>query len=486
MKVIDYILFVSFVGLLGFANPASASQYSEEFHKELNFAIQDEKDNFDIRETNEMWFQSIKLNDSKSTVEMWTEVKPTKNIFLYQAGYVYGLYNQKMYNHFVIQAVTILNQVKKTTDLSQKLDHWLSKELDTLVSDGKVYLSQDIKNQMMQLIQSNKPFKSVPFFQAWIGMQDLNYALKNFDDLPTKTKMFEAIVEKHATQLLISNQNKKAIEFIKANSKNNVFLARAYFQNKEFKLAAQNFESLQKNHPDYVLTREELAWTYLHMGDWVSLRGLLQHLNNPVVAIEERTEGQVLSTVYNLHFCEYEKVEETLAQYQKEMLAWAKNIQAKKQELPIRDDGFILADKVKTQIDFEKQTAEKLSLPQKNQITFNSIEKEVAKNLEARKELYWKNQEKIAAESIKKMRFVKVEFLTEMKKIEKLARHKEIVLGSTVVASNDQVQTAELLAQAEKNGQMVFKVTDDLWVDEMFKVKGLTQSQCQKVKGAGL
>ncbi|MEQ1877538.1 MAG: hypothetical protein ABL958_12905, partial [Bdellovibrionia bacterium] len=172
--------------------------------------------------------------------------------------------------------------------------------------------------------------------------------------------------------------------------------------------------------------REELGWAYLRHGDLGALRGLLTHLNSDLVPIENRLEGRVLSAISFLKQCQYDGVKREIQEFQNEFLPLAKTVEG---------------DRAKARL------------------------------------------KPLVTEAVLKMRYVKLELLSQLQWLEKLKAKPDVLAKNNTVADLGDVE-AKKIAQAADSKQ-IFPVNQDVWVDELFKVRALSTTECDSLQQRG-
>jgi hypothetical protein len=213
---------------------------------------------------------------------------------------------------------------------------------------------------------------------------------------------------------------------------------RTSFAQGKLKEAVVAFQSIPKDAPEYLMSREELGWTYLRLQDWGALRGLLPHLNSPLVPLEWRLEGHVLSAISDLKSCDYAEVKTDITRFQIELSSFVK----------------------KMNVALDEKTKSK-------------------KNTAANK-LLWSQREARAQEAIKKMRYVRIELLRQLSELQ--ASTGSSPSPTPVLASADPRQDAVVKKYddfSEKN--LVFPGGRDLWSDEIFHMRSVSGSLCQSL-----
>jgi hypothetical protein len=276
----------------------------------------------------------------------------------------------------------------------------------------------------------------------------------------------QQLVRTLASHYFSKGDLKKAEDVLKKNKNDKLYWGRLSYQAGDYKTAAKNFESISKDSPDFIRGLEELAWARLMMGDLGALRGLLAHLNSELVPLEERLEGRVLSAIGYLKNCQYDDVKREIELFQKEMLPLVKRLDSAdrktKEASAIRSDFYT---RQAAQIVESAGTGAKLNQAKKILAQENTRS--------------WKNLKELSAEAILKMRFVRMELLSQLQMLEKAKTKQDILAKNNQVADAGSGQ--EALAKAG-SGKMVFPVKGDVWVDELFNVRALTATECEALQ----
>jgi hypothetical protein len=203
------------------------------------------------------------------------------------------------------------------------------------------------------------------------------------------------------------------------SKKDFLWLARISFQKQNYKDAALYYEHLSKNDSNYLKTREELAWSYMHLGDWSRLRGLLIHLNTELVPLPYRLEGRVLAAISALKECQYDEVEVEIKKFQNEIFPLAKN----------------------------------------------------------------QSLRPLVSEAVTKMQYVRLEFLSQLQMLQKLQKKQDLLASTNRVADIGDEASRAIIQRAEDRNQLVFPVQkNDVWVDELFELRSLSASECDRLQ----
>jgi hypothetical protein len=222
------------------------------------------------------------------------------------------------------------------------------------------------------------------------------------------------------------------------------------------------------------------------------LRGELTTLATGLFSEKFNPDVYVVFGISNLKLCYYDQVEKNIKDFVESNGRWAKRIQAAlaspDPERPLDIDFFsALAESAieKRQDEAAKVTVfEKKSLAaslpavgiqthwtaarEKMQATIEQLKKNRANEYHRQ----WKNYEAVLMDSIRKMQFVKVEFLSQVRTFSKGEALPE---GAKVAAA-----PAQELTDAKAPGTQSFPFDGVIWPDELFHLRGLAQAKCLK------
>ncbi|MGE4130377.1 MAG: tetratricopeptide repeat protein [Bdellovibrionales bacterium] len=193
-----------------------------------------------------------------------------------------------------------------------------------------------------------------------------------------------------------------------------VSVARKLYKEGQYQKAAEIYAGIDSDSRDYLRTREELAWSYLRAGDWAQVRGVLAHLNSTLVPLRFRLEGRVMAAMLHLRDCQYEAVKSEMDKFQEEMRPFVRTVTRMSRKSDNRD--------------------------------------------------YWLALRSEVDEALFKMKFVRMELRGRLL----LLSRNQIVEGQS---------TAPLVEELPTRTQ-TFPITDELWVDELFRARGEGISAC--------
>ncbi len=273
-------------------------------------------------------------------------------------------------------------------------------------------------------------------------------------------------------------------------------VARLLYQAGVLDSAQEFYEKIPNSAPEFLKAREELTWVLLRKGETQKLRGELTTLSNPVFDGKFAPELYLVRAISNLKLCFYNQVEKDFSDFTRLNAGWARRIEAAlkgaeppKPELP--DYFSRMAESA-----LEKRTEEVALLdrlgvesihvalpavgPQSHWVRLKDrmlAQVEVAKKTRAQEyRRQWKNQRTVLVEAIRKMQFVKVELMSQVRELSRAAAEGRAP-GTDAVALSRAAPVRKEEVRREQ-GEISFPFDGVLWPDEMFKLRSLAQDRC--------
>jgi hypothetical protein len=266
-------------------------------------------------------------------------------------------------------------------------------------------------------------------------------------------------------------------------------LARLLYQAGALEAAGNFYLKVPNKHPLFVQARAELMWTYLRTGKTAKLRGQIKSLESTLFSDYFIPEIYVVRSISNLKLCQYKAVEQDFNQFIASSKSWAqkirKNLKTNNPQWSEHKDFYMnwsdqRIQALESEIISLKRLGErsiKAALPAIGvQPHWNKSIKNLTLTLfQAKKrriteyKRLWKNRETILAEAIKKMKFVKIEALTQIQDI----AYKKKELGQGITATN-------ALSAKETNDKLVFSYDGVFWPDEVLNLRSEAKSFCLK------
>jgi len=271
-------------------------------------------------------------------------------------------------------------------------------------------------------------------------------------------------------------------------------VARLLFQSGEMDGAQGFYEKIPAGSQYYLDAREELSWVLLRKGDVALVRGQLQSLSSKIYRDRFQPEVPVVRSVSNLKLCYYDQVQADLEDFNKNYAGWAKKIDSALKQTetprPDADEMTALAENRLKYLETERARIQELGqesikavLPaigmQKHWV---ELDAQLLKAIESAKQdrsieykRQWKAQQLALAEAIRKMRFIRIEFLSQVRR---LALQSDMNANKTASAGvQDDSSPKEKIAAATDD--QVFPFDGVIWPDEFFTLRSAAANRCR-------
>jgi hypothetical protein len=266
-----------------------------------------------------------------------------------------------------------------------------------------------------------------------------------------------------------------------------LFVGRILYQSGSLDAAEEFYQMIPKGSQRYFQAREELLWVWLRIGDLTRLRGDLETMNLDLFKNEFVPELPVVRAISNLKLCFYNKVVQDLQSFSERYHTVADTIDKALHQTPspapARLDNF--ASNAKRALELRKQENEAVAglyarslaaaLPavgkQKYWVelkTAREADVEDANQLLAKEfRRQWQNQKLMLQEAIQKMKFVKVELLSQVRE--------QASAGSPAGALTASLEKQSAL---KRDGSQTYPYEGVVWADELFQLQAVSQGKC--------
>lgn len=408
------------------------------------------------------------------------------------------LYWKKGLNHLFFNAWLELasNDDFLHTELGLALDHIVGySAIDLLQSDGMVFTDSQIQKLIIiENIESKINF----VLQAWKSQRMGEESIKWVNKLPQKSSLrinllYTAITDyARKGKLALSGQLiKNAIEpyieqsqSISEISHYYITLARLLYQAKAFDAANHYYSLIPEESKYYLQAQVEMSWSYIHQNNLSKAKAIVSSLNLDLFNDEFIPDAYLTSAIVNLKTCQFDLVQKDLNKFVKNNKRWAKLInQNLKKASPenISNNTYIDSHK-KSAISLKKELEafNKIfnNLNNKDPLftTFETnvknffYEKNKANqdSLNLENTLLWQNKNKILSDAIYRMKFVRIEFLSQMRN-----------LALNIPLSNtDSISTYNSAPQ--RQNEIKFPNDGLLWGDDIFHMSAEVKNLCLK------
>lgn len=420
----------------------------------------------------------------------------------FRAAKVYLFHKVGLKQRFLDQYINYLEDKSvQNTAISMALSQFVDSKASEFFRNHSVSINKTQEKTIAEYDDKNTPFmthlKSITMLRK--GEKALQTLINLPAGHPSRIPLAKTVILDLARQNRLGEAGKllkKYVEpeILKVNDpvvlgEYYMNLARLLYQAGALDAAAKFYLKVPNKHPDFVQARAELMWTYLRTGQTAKLRGQLVSLKSDFFEDYFIPEIYVVRSISNLKLCNYEEVEKDFKTFISSNKKWAKDIEGNlKSSQPVwkdnRDYYLNLTDARIKLLTKERELLTQLgeksikaALPavgvqphwEKNIKTIDHALEEMRKTRITEVKRLWKNREILLAEAIKKMKFVKIETMTQ---VQDVAYNKREV-GKGTVASKP-------LTSKETNGKLVFPYDGVFWPDEVLNLRSEAKSFCLK------
>jgi hypothetical protein len=456
------------------------------------------------------WAQKILTHDFHGASHLWTQVrKSVPESWADQAGitYAYLLWRQGLDRTFWKQWMALLaNPQAAQSSLMTALHQTIQSDLPRWLLERGPQVDAVQRQTISGLKDQSTPV--VRTLAAWsllrAGRSDLGRSIQVLEALPVENPLKIPLAKTVVLQFARKGELAKAAQYLKEELEPAITasglasetasymlqLARLLYQAGNLDAAEQYYLKIPKGAAEYLVAHEELAWVLLRKGDLSRLRGEVASFETGLMDEKFLPEIHMVAAVSNLKLCFYPQVEKNFKEFQRVNGKWAERIQgalkAPEPPRPPEADAFtLLAERA-----LESRRAELKKLQTLAQESINAALPAVgvqahwteavsdlqghiedASKLRAHEfRRQWKNMEFALREAITKMKFVKVELVTQLT---------ELAQRSTAQDGlSDQVRMEQSAEVRAKSGEQVFPFDGVLWPDELFRLKSATRGKC--------
>lgn len=279
-------------------------------------------------------------------------------------------------------------------------------------------------------------------------------------------------------------------------------LARLLYQAGAMQSAEDFYEKIPSGSTEYLKAREELAWVWLRSGDSSKLRGALASLGSPAMGQRFAPEVRLVRAISNLKLCFYDEVEKDFAEFIRTNREWAVKIDAAlaAQNPPDPEEPDTYSRMAELQLKNRETEAARLDAlsvesiravlpavgPQAHWVELKSgalaHAKAAQQNRASEVRRQWEMRRTQLTEAIRKMQFVKVEYMSQLRQLARKASGLEDEIRFSQAAPKHLESNTP--AGLNAPGKVVFPFDGLLWTDELFKLRSVARERCLAGGGA--
>jgi hypothetical protein len=462
-------------------------------------------------ETNQ-WILKILQGENAPAAHLWSTLQPKLGELELtgNAAYIYLLWKLGVAQTFFDEWLARLsNPAFRDSAEANALALTLGTQLDSWLLSEAIWVTPEQIKIIETLPKGTAPVYSA--LRAWAGLrrgasarealegllpgsalkiplaQTVALGLARQKDIPGSAKILKA----HLEPAIEAKKDPAAL------ATHYLQIARLLYQTGSLDGAQAFYEKIPNKTPEYLTAREELTWVRLRQGDNEKLRGDLTTLSSKVFQDQFSPEVYLVRSVASLKLCFYDLVQNDFEAFLRDNRVWAKRINealtAQNPPSPRVKDFFSqLADSSveKRSVELARLNAlgeESISatLPAVGwQVHWQKAKDRAAVAIDAVKKRQadeyrrqWKNDKSILTEAIRKMQFVKVELMSQLRAA---AQNVDVIQTAAAAPARSDQAAAPVAKIAVEEGAVAFPFDGVMWPDEMFKLRSAAQSRCLK------
>lgn len=389
------------------------------------------------------------------------------------------------------------NQQIIRSELGIALDQVVGKKASSwILKNGLVFTKE--QNQRLSKIENEESLINFAL-QAWKNQRQGEKSIKWVNKLelnnPLRIKLIYTAITDFANKgkLGLSGQLiKKAIEpYIETSESESdisyyyLTLGRLLYQAKAYEASEEYYSYIPVTSEYFLQAQVESSWSAIQRNDMSKAKGQLASLNLELFNDKFIPDVYLTNAIVNLKTCQFQEVQKSLNKFVEVNSIWAKKIEEnlkssepvltqksvyteaiRKHKLSLRAESQLLknifTNKIVNSDVSLKVFSDKLKANYQKSSLWVKM-KEYEENI-----AMWKNKSKMLEDAIYRMKFVRIEFLSQMRNFAL-----NIPLRNT-----DEVSTYS--SAPRRHNQLVFPNDGNVWGDDLFRMTAQVENLCMK------
>lgn len=446
------------------------------------------------------WIAAVEANNNRDAAHLWGHVENKIPQGIKQeanVAYLVQLAKLDLAQTFTDQ---LLENLSRKNFATSKAWRGFEPTLRPIMAEVLVNESIDFRPDQKLLVKL-VPSKGVGLdLKAWARLREPNANVKMLEDLPDSNVLRPYFVSTRVSQLARGGALKEAIHLLEEELKvvpteegrsiYNLHLGRLHFQNAALDQAEAAYLAVSPESTAIDEAREELLWVWLRKGDHSRLRGAVASMQLGRYENAFFPELFVVRAISNLKLCHYDAAKEDFGNFLTYNEKWATKIEeALTEAAPIQPPSPDMFTRLLETAEAKRQVeAETLKKVREDSIAaavpaigeqrhWKDAEKNMQARLQRLKEAkfaeykrIWRNDSVMLQEAIRKMKFVKVELLSQTAQGQKPHPDSETA----------QKSAEEAVSKVENagKGKWVFPFDGVAWPDEVFAARSTANNIC--------
>jgi hypothetical protein len=432
------------------------------------------------------WMMLIFADDLSKALTTASEIanslnSKTQTLFDFSLAYIY--WQQNFSQLFISKWFELSQKNLLTTDLGVALDQFIIPMASAWLKKNHMVLSKDQQKQLVSIKNLDLRFNHLlqAFSRRQNGEESLDWVSKLEDTDSYKQDLIYSSILYHANNGKLAISGKLIQDGIeplleKSNSLEQVSyyyltLARLLYQARAFTDAIEYYSLIPDSSRYFLSARVEKVWSHLQLNELSKAQAEVQTLKHPLFHDRFLPDVFLTSAIVNLKTCQFLEVQKDLNSFVEINSKWPDIIEKNlKSEMPeILNADFVTDYQKRREIlTNELNQIGELIDPMALKPLYENMITEINSRQTKLIHNQWQNRQKLLDDAIYRMKFVRIELLSQMRN-----------LALNIPLSNtDQVSIYQ--AAPARKGALVFPNDGKLWGDDLFSVMAQVQNLCLK------
>lgn len=454
-----------------------------------------EKTPYDVKQ----WIDAVLKGDTEGAAHLWGHIQNQMPKDIRQeanAAFLVQLAQLDLNQTFVDQLINFLGQKNFTRSAAWKE---LKIELQPKLASALMDEALSVRPEQLTIVQRLPEDEISRSLRIWGSREQLT--TNGLKMLPEDHVMRSFFVPKRVNYLARNSQVDQAIDLVEEELANpnisddvrsiyNLLLGRLYFQTADLDKAEAAYMTVSEKTPSIHEAREELLWVWLRKNDHSRLRGGVSSMQLGKYENAFFPELFVVRAISNLKLCRFEDAKDDFGAFITYNKDWANKIDAamKADKTPPPPSIDIYTRQIEVAEAKRRAEVAKIKSVRENSVAAktpavgvqkhwkdaeSSLNGQVARLEQDKLSEYrriWRNQSVMLQEAIRKMKFVKVELLSQLAQ------------GNTAKPESEAAQKSaqEAIKQVEQagKGRFVYPFDGVAWPDEVFAARSTANNIC--------
>lgn len=255
-------------------------------------------------------------------------------------------------------------------------------------------------------------------------------------------------------------------------------LGRLLYQAGAYEASEAFYAKVPRGVTEYIPARTERTWSLLRLKRVSELRGELTSLSHEVFANRFLPEVALVRSVSNLKLCRFDEVVKDFEMFIETHKVWAKRIEEAQQnpataKIDVPDERILEITLALASREVEIERLQKLAAADGKAtvwpVTLAAMKTHIQDGqavLLTQKTRFWKNRELVLKEAIRKMKFVRIEAMGQVR------------MAQNNPPSTEVTDIARRIDSSREKGIQVYPVDSVYWPDELFKLHAAAATRC--------